>query len=417
MKKIYNPSDHDKDTKKSIYLLKNKQKFIADLSEISDSIPLPNDLFRYNLFDTINSDVYEYFIRESILMIRNSMDLYEIGYFDAAYCYLRESIEMSTAMIYIAKLPSDQKMENALGTWMGGEGNLSMRKKVLKSINENQEYLKDFYDKMSRYFISIEVNPRSKNVEVRDNDRINNQVHLQGLDKLNVIKNTSGLSQETINKLNDDFETNVIDCISVVALMRLALDPYAIMLNDEEIFNRTGKILIDAYSDRFISEYIGENTIELYKKTKIYQNYYYSIMSRDKMLPSISAIVKDHYIDMTKYSEIATQTDLLQVEALLVIAIRLNNSKANDFYFNNNMFGFHTNDSNNPKFEFMSFQKYLEEENISNPFNQKFDGILISRFQFFDRPMFIEHIDEFSLEEIHNITREINFIIEVDKGR
>ena len=51
------------------------------------------------------------FILEASQLLINSIELFELGYFDCAYYSLREAIELSTTMVYLSDLPENEKKE------------------------------------------------------------------------------------------------------------------------------------------------------------------------------------------------------------------------------------------------------------------------------------------------------------------
>ena len=58
--------------------------------------------------------------------------------------------------------------------------------------------------------------------------------------------------------------------MGIVAIMRLAIDPFPILLMDEEILYRCFDSITDPYSEKFVDTYIGETIVDEYKKTRFY---------------------------------------------------------------------------------------------------------------------------------------------------
>jgi len=54
-----------------------------------------------------------------------------------------------------------------------------------------------------------------------------------------------------------------------IAVFRLAVDPFPLLLADEAIYNRTGQLMTEGYAEDFIEKYIGINHIEAYKNRTI----------------------------------------------------------------------------------------------------------------------------------------------------
>ena len=52
--------------------------------------------------------------------------------------------------------------------------------------------------------------------------------------------------------------------IGAVGVYRLAIDPLPVLLMDEDVRLRTGDLITEPYSQEFVDNYIGQDTIELY---------------------------------------------------------------------------------------------------------------------------------------------------------
>lgn len=87
-------------------------------------------------------------------------------------------------------------------------------------------------------------------------------------------------------------------------MMRLAIDPFPILLRDEEILYRCFDSITEPYSDEFVEKYIGEAIIEQYKDTDIYSGPYNSFILDEKKKESVFNVMKHQYIDSKKMDEI-----------------------------------------------------------------------------------------------------------------
>lgn len=82
-------SEHRKTQNLRPIELKNKEKFYLDLMNIEHSWTGRMDTSAGNTF-----------IMEAVQLIVNSMELFELGYFDCAYYSLRTAVEISTTMVF-----------------------------------------------------------------------------------------------------------------------------------------------------------------------------------------------------------------------------------------------------------------------------------------------------------------------------
>lgn len=60
-------------------------------------------------------------------------------------------------------------------------------------------------------------------------------------------------SEELLNR----FLYHLEKCIGAVAILRLCVDPFPVLLMDEEIYLRTDDTITEPYSEKFIEQYIG----------------------------------------------------------------------------------------------------------------------------------------------------------------
>ena len=70
-----------------------------------------------------------------------------------------------------------------------------------------------------------------------------------------------------------EFESYLVRCIGALAIMRLAIDPYPILLMDEEIYFRSSDTLTEPYNEEFVKNILtsGNNR---FQKTEIYKLHY-----------------------------------------------------------------------------------------------------------------------------------------------
>ena len=109
----------------------------------------------------------------------------------------------------------------------------------------------------------------------------------------------------------ETFEKYLKKCISVVAIMRLAIDAFPILLMDANILYRCFDSMTEPYSDEFVNEYIGEKYISEYKNTEIYLNTYNSFLDEPLKNEATFDVMKHQYISTTQKDNIISQIQLL----------------------------------------------------------------------------------------------------------
>lgn len=120
--------------------------------------------------------------------------------------------------------------------------------------------------------------------------------------------------------------------IGIIAVMRLAIDPYPILLMDEEVLLRCFDSMTEAYEKEFVRKYITEETVNDYKKTEIYLNHYNAHMSQEKKNIAVFQIMKYQVIDTTEKEEIMSQIHLLDKADKIATYIAFSSEKIVKIY-------------------------------------------------------------------------------------
>lgn len=332
------------------------------------------------------------FILEAVQLLVNSISLFEMGYFDAAYYSLRQSIEMCLVLIYFAEL-SDKDKEKAdreLKKW-NKDKRFPMRKEIINDLSEIGLVFSDMKNKMKHFF---------KKISDLSN-RINKYVHKQGFKYFYVIRKY--YDNDKKNAGISDFEFFLRQSIGIVAVMRLAIDPYPLLLNDEEILYRCYDSITEPYSTNFIKKYIDKKDIKDYMETDIYKGYYeYHIKQPKKNIATFN-VMKNHYIETNKMEDILKQIELLDIDDMISCRIVFSIKKVTRVYWYKGLLNYFTdrNDSNILVYEYKIFEKY---ENSKDLYNQNYENDFISVFKYkiYDsiETVWVEHNEKLTDNEI-----------------
>jgi hypothetical protein len=248
------------------------------------------------------------FFREAAQLIVNAIVLFEMGYFDSAFYSLRQALEISTTIVYFI---DDDKENSAqeMKKWKRQE-RFPMNNQMIHELQKRQATFAEVKNKMSKYFEEIEATKQ----------QLNKYVHKQGYDKFYVTRANSinGIKKE---KLAQDFEMFLKKCMGAIAVFRLVIDPFPLLLMDDEIYNRTEQLITEGFSIDFVEKYIGTDHINAYKQTEFYKSHYEVIILNERMLPSVSDVVKNDYVDNKKIDEILTQSYLLGTHGLVAVVL------------------------------------------------------------------------------------------------
>ena len=347
----------------------NKDKLLIDVSNIEDSFT-----------GRIDGNIANTFIHEASYLIVNSLTLFEQGFFDCAFYSLRQSLEIAMTMMYLYESDEEHRKEQ-LSNWRT-EKFFPMYGGMEKYLQAHESEYKDIKDNLTEFF---EATDRVKK-------RLNKYVHKQGFDKLYASRNHPlVMSKQDDKSFTESFLEYVKQCIGTVAVMRLAIDPMPILLNDKEIYARTGDMMTFPYSDDFIETYIGVDAIEKYKRTEMYVNHFDYFMHEEKKSEVVNSIVKDKFVDVTKADEILEQAHLLsEAEHIAVMAMQHINTITKFYSAGGFIMYFSNRNTLRKKNEWNSkeFDELLKAEPSTN---RQYDEDYLSAFQLQNTELFLEH--------------------------
>lgn len=370
------------------YEIPNEENYFEDLMNIEHSFSGRMDIPLANTF-----------IMEAVQLVINSISLFELGYFDSAYYSLREAIEISTTIVYLSDMP-DEERRKKMEDWKNTKY-FPMQEKMLKQLYRYGIVISDMKEKMESFFDEI------KNV----NKKINKCIHKQGLRFFYVSRN------HPINNKKDEkvFIKNYVyfleKTIGIIAVMRLAIDPYPVLLMDEEILLRCFDSITEAYESEFVEKYITNQTLEDYKKTDIYINHYNRHITEEKKNYPVFNIMKYQVIETTKRKDILSQIHLLDNVDKIATYIALISEKVIKVYTYGGFQMYFTDRKTNRKAFSWDGMEFKQFEENNDKFNQNYDEVFISVFSYDignnkQESFFVEHNERLSDYDI-NLIREL----------
>ena len=276
--------------------LPDKERYYWDLQNIENSWT-----------GRIDANLCNTFVMEAEQQLVNAIELFEMGYFDCAYYSLRSAVEVSTTMVYLSDLPEAER-EKQLEAWKATL-DFPMETQMIRQLAKSGAVFADMLTKMADFFSDAK----------KLNAELNKFVHKQGLQHFYMARNhpiNQNKSQTTFIKTFEDYLTR---CLGVVAVMRLAIDPFPILLMDEEILLRCFDSMTEPYSEDFVEKYIGQSTLNDYKKTDLFLGTYDSFIKDEKKNESVFNVMKYQYIDTTRFDVIFSQLHLLSIYDIVAV--------------------------------------------------------------------------------------------------
>lgn len=370
--------------------LHNKKKYYTALSNLEDSWT-----------GRIDAKLVNTFIHESVRLVINSIVLFEKGYIDCAYYSLRQSLEISTTMVYLTELDADKKRE-ALNNWRS-QSSFPMYSQMLKFLKNNRNAFSDIKNKMDKYFEKIQ--------EVKQ--YMNKYVHKQGFNTFYIASNHISSVENDTSCVIKDFECCLVSCIGAIAVLRLAIDPFPVLLMDEDIYSRTIDLMTEPYTYEFVKEYIGEEALEAYKSTDVYQDYYQYLMNEEKRHFSVLNVTKNQHIDKERIDEILNQAHLLTKTDFIAVAIAdLSEKVANIYFFNGWPYYTTSNRSIRSDLGFHS-ETFKNIKNSNNHLNVPYNEAFLTYISVDSESFFLEHNEVFELNEYKSLEFQISVLLKI----
>lgn len=353
--------------------IENKEFYYSLIYEISESLTsgIIVDLFHSNKINMI--------ITEACQSLANSIRLYELGYFDDAYYSMRSAIELATIMLDVGD-NEYEKMVNNMNLFSNKEYR-NFRASTLRYLKENGIEFRDVANKMPNFVNEI------NNTCIK----LNSFVHKTGFDNFYGIRNY--YNENFHKKQLDDFENNLISSIRIVAIMRLVIDPFPLLLADEEIYYRGPNIMTYPFNEKLL-EVMGEESIAEFKNTDVYKSYEEELMKLEKRNQEVNNIVMADYIDLDNLENIYLQKHLLNHHELKYVDIASCSEKI-ILIISDNGFSRYSTSSNTH--EILCNHTDINLKDSSENFNIKYDSIYVS---------ILQH----SKDKISEFTGRINYI-------
>lgn len=353
--------------------IENKEFYYSLIYEISESLTsgIIVDLFHSNKINMIITEVCQ--------SLANSIRLYELGYFDDAYYSMRSAIELATIMLDVGD-NEYEKMVNNMNLFSNKEYR-NFRASTLRYLKENGIEFRDVANKMPNFVNEI------NNTCIK----LNSFVHKTGFDNFYGIRNY--YNENFHKKQLDDFENNLISSIRIVAIMRLVIDPFPLLLADEEIYYRSPNIMTYPFNEKLL-EVMGEESIAEFKNTDVYKSYEEELMKLEKRNQEVNNIVMADYIDLDNLENIYLQKHLLNHHELKYVDIASCSEKI-ILIISDNGFSRYSTSSNTH--EILCNHTDINLKDSSENFNIKYDSIYVS---------ILQH----SKDKISEFTGRINYI-------
>ena len=253
-----------------------------------------------------------FFINEACQLLANSVKLFELGYFDCAFYSVRQAIELSLSGLYLFSNPDKIK------GWKNLEKGFELRT-IVPELKLGKEEFAEIKELFSDFFERVE----------KEKKLMNKYVHKQGYRSLYFHYNSFNAhgKPERITALTKDYEAILQDTITAVALYRLVIDPYPILMLDEDIVSRMPDLMADSFSRSFVEKYISEEFVDRYKESKLYKEFYDYFISLPVQNEEVYALIHWQLFERKGYDRIKEQHELLSLQDLEAVDLFMSSEK------------------------------------------------------------------------------------------
>ena len=335
------------------------------------------------------------FLRERAELLKKAVVLFEEGFFDCSFYLLRSATEITLTLAYLTELPTRER-EKKLSDWMNIR-HFPMRKKMLDSLTKTGKNFAEMKENMPEVFVEMQ----------ELSNKINKYVHKQGFDKFYVYRECFMYDEESKNNLVKEFENAFEGSIKILAIMRLAIDPFPILLMDEEIASRTFELAPTCFSEDFVDKYLSKKLLDKYKKMPMYQAYYDSIINCKKQNEYVYNVIHDQYIDSNHIEEILSQKELMSLSDVISTLIIKYSYKVTNIHIMQGLRSYFSERKSQNNMEFYSSEVFKKFEENDQYMNQKYGDAYISRFEFPDMTYLVEHIKPFNENEYNDLKEKV----------
>ena len=362
--------------------IENKEQLLGVINNIDDSFTGRSDVMSLHVF-----------FMESANMLKNSIKQLELGFFDAAFYSVRSAVEISRVLVRVSI--EDVPIESELyQKWINlqrfpFDGNI---KQQLKEMNLVYEEIRcSFSDFFSEQYERLGI--------------VNKYIHKQGYKTFyqpNSIVEVLNKRKEERKSLFVEFINNSI--IEII-LLRLCIDPFPLLLNDEEIMY---KIHFQSMTFPFKEdtlEFLGKDFIDKYKKTEFYKGHLNMFQGNESMTEGTYNIVNHEYYEREKWDEVKEQLHLLTKDAIRAVKIFNLLEDATRIYFVNGFISYYSNTPSLRTESSFNSKKLTDLKLKQKKINTDYDGAFLSYFDSDGEDIWVVHNSELDQNQIEDILK------------
>lgn len=336
------------------------------------------------------------FFMESASMIRNAVNQYQQGFLDAAFYSVRSAREIARVVTYLSDQNQPLKSE-VYKKWVQG-GTFPHDSQIRKMLAKTSPVYREVRKALSIFF--DEQDERLK--------QVNKYIHKQGY-KTFYLQNSMNPDliksrKQVADKLFSDFITN---SVIEIAFLRLCIDPFPVLLQDESIMYKIHfQPITFPYSDQTI-EFMGKENIERYRNTLFYKSYVENYEQNETLCEAAYSIINDEYYSRSSWNELKSQLQLLHINEQMAVLIFNTSRTISDIYFDGGLSHYISDIKSINGFIGLDSRDFEKVKLSEIKTNQRYHKSLMSYFSYKDNECWVEHNRQLTTKQIEQINKII----------
>lgn len=292
-------------------------KIKRDLPELEEIL---SDIQLLNGMATGRSDLdfCNLFLLEMYDLLINSILLFREGFFDCSFYSLRQVIEVSNSMLYLANCDSESLYKWNKKDWF------PMNSKLVAKLGEMDEFYKEIKDEIPDFFKSQEdILSHAQKI-----------IHKQGFDTFYSSHKVTNSKLETLlQKEESKFLALLKYTVGLVIISYIIVDPTSLILADDNVNMKFYyNIINDPANISFLNKYLSPSIIERIKNTKYYRDFSSCFEENEPMNEYTYDVMFNQFFSIEDLSKINKQRHILNSFETLILDLLLANLEFTKIY-------------------------------------------------------------------------------------
>lgn len=251
------------------------------------------------------------FFVEAAHLLRNSIKLYEEGVFDAAFYSTRAALELARIITHFSEQVEPTESEIYL-EWRRSSSYFPTDGKIRKRLKAAGKVYAEVRDALESFFDAQDE--RLERVQKYIHKQSYKTFYEQSPWRPDIAKSRA----TEIDELFQEFLTNTV---IEIALLRLCVDPYPVLLRDDEVSHKIHYQSVTIPFSRSMIKLIGKERLAAYRGTDFYESHKSSYLGNEALSEATYNLINHEYYDRDEREDILNQAHLISEDDKLVIGL------------------------------------------------------------------------------------------------